>query len=293
MLCSECQIELDPVTSVCANCGFRAGSSIAGAEPEWRQHVREAVERRKRMRRARLAKREEGGRALSILPEAQQPSSEMSEQELLQRHREEIRIRVEKKSIKSRQRRIPVDAGEVSIRGATTEASPLARQELEAELIGPELRYDPSEPTDTQEDRASQYELAAPGERVLSGVIDFGVIFLILLGLVYLTIRILGQPAEMLPGSALAALGSIGSLLAAGYLLFFWSLSGRTLGKLLTGCRVVDPLGRPLGFGRAFLRGVGLVLSVAPLGAGFIGIWSDHERRSWHDRIASTKVIRA
>jgi len=277
-----------------------AGSGSTSAEPAWRQHVREAVKRRKQMRRAQLAKREEGGRELSILPEAEKPSPQVSEQELVRRRRAEIRTRVEKKLTKPRPRRIPVDAGEVSIREGATAASPVERPELGADLsgLGAELLGDSSEPPDIQydeagqDDQARQFDLAAPGERVLSGVIDFGVIFIILLGLFYLTIRILGQPAEMFPGSALAALGSIGSLLAAGYLLFFWSLSGQTLGKLLTGCRVVDPSGRPLGFGRAFLRGLGLVLSVAPLGAGFIGIWSDSERRSWHDRIASTKVIR-
>ena len=85
----------------------------------------------------------------------------------------------------------------------------------------------------------------------------------------------------------------VGVVLAAGYFLFFWSLSGQTLGKLLTGGRVVDGSGGgALGVSRAALRLVGVIVSIAPLGFGFLGLWTDSERRGWHDRFASTKVVR-
>jgi uncharacterized RDD family membrane protein YckC len=80
--------------------------------------------------------------------------------------------------------------------------------------------------------------------------------------------------------------------MGASYFLFFWSLSGQTLGKLLTGSRVVDRRGGALGFGRAAMRLAAAVVAALPLGAGFIGLWTDREHRGWHDRIAGTKVIR-
>jgi uncharacterized RDD family membrane protein YckC len=47
-----------------------------------------------------------------------------------------------------------------------------------------------------------------------------------------------------------------------------------------------------LGVSRATLRLVGVVLSALPLGLGFLGLWTDAERRGWHDRFAGTKVVR-
>jgi uncharacterized RDD family membrane protein YckC len=85
----------------------------------------------------------------------------------------------------------------------------------------------------------------------------------------------------------------ISVLMIFGYYLFFWGLSGQTLGKLLTGSRVVRDNGRPLGLKKAIARIVGFLLSALPLGAGFIGLWSDPQRRGWHDRLASSKVVRA
>ena len=141
-------------------------------------------------------------------------------------------------------------------------------------------------------DTIERFELASPAERILGGFIDFGFLTLLLLGLAYLTTNLVGQPLRALPGPAVASLGCVGFLLATGYFLFFWSLSGQTLGKLLTSSRVVDPLGQPLGFGRALVRTLGMGLSILPLGAGFVGLWSDIGRRAWHDRLASTKVVR-
>ena len=139
------------------------------------------------------------------------------------------------------------------------------------------------------------FGLASPGERVLSGLIDMTFVSLIQLTLFYLTTHLVAQRLGALPTSALVAMGLVGSVLGAGYFLFFWSLSGQTLGKLLTGGRVVDGRGGgggALGASRAALRLVGAVLSAVPLGAGFLGLWTDTERRGWHDRLAGTKVVR-
>ena len=140
------------------------------------------------------------------------------------------------------------------------------------------------------------FGLASPGERVLSGLIDMTFVSLIQLTLFYLTTHLVAQRLGALPTSALVAMGLVGAVLAAGYFLFFWSLSGQTLGKLLTGGRVVDGRGSSgggaLGASRAALRLVGAVVSAVPLGAGFLGLWTDTERRGWHDRLAGTKVVR-
>ena len=53
--------------------------------------------------------------------------------------------------------------------------------------------------------------------------------------------------------------------------------------------RVVRPGGR-IGFVCALRRFAGLVLSALPLGAGFVPVLFDDQRRGLHDRIAGTVV---
>ncbi|PYJ14581.1 MAG: RDD family protein, partial [Verrucomicrobia bacterium] len=43
---------------------------------------------------------------------------------------------------------------------------------------------------------------------------------------------------------------------------------------------------------QAFLRSLGTVVSVAPLGLGFLWIIWSREKRGWHDFLARTWVIR-
>lgn len=78
---------------------------------------------------------------------------------------------------------------------------------------------------------------------------------------------------------------------------------GRTLGKALTGIKVVCVSGgdNPA-FGRSCLRvAVPLVLFVSPLGLGWLAAWiavgisvaASKERRGFHDKMADTVVVRS
>jgi uncharacterized RDD family membrane protein YckC len=188
---------------------------------------------------------------------------------------------------------VAIPLGSASAMAATAPELDAPLTDFDAEE--PELEHskEPSELEEPPSTEAAAFEPASPGERILSGLIDLGILAFLLLALAYLTTRVGGYPLRLLPTPALVALGLAGFFMVAGYYLFFWSLSGQTMGKLLTGSRVVRAEGGALGFKRAFGRGLGLLVSILPLGAGFLGLWSDPERRGWHDRIASTKVIRA
>ena len=300
LVCPKCQAELDPAVGVCPKCGAPSKRTPAGSEPEWRQQIRETVERRKKLRNEQLAKRDEEGRQLSIFPESPRSGTKSEDDPLRKRHAE-IRARVEEKLSKPRR---PMsrftDAGDVTIPIGPASTAAAAAPELDTlltELDESEPILDSSvavpHPAEAERSEIHSPDLATPSERILSGFIDIGIVSLMLVTLLYLTSQVGGHSLRLLPGSAVAALGVIGGLLTCGYFLFFWGLSGQTLGKLLTGSRVVGPGSGALGLKRAILRGIGIVLSALPLGAGFIGLWSDDERRCWHDRLASTKVIHA
>lgn len=305
VVCPSCQANLDPAVGVCSNCGSKIERKFSGDEPAWRQQIRETVQRRKEKRQRQLEKRDEDGRQLSIFPESADSPAAKTEDPVRER-RAEIKARVEEKLAKTRRttgvkrERRPtgvVDVGDVAIPLGSASAMTATAPELDAPLSDfdseePEIELSEEPSAEPVSAGLFNLEPTSPGERILSGLIDLGILAFMLLALAYLTTRVGGYPLRLLPTPALAALGMVGFFMIAGYYLFFWSLSGQTMGKLLTGSRVVRAEGGALGFKRAFGRGLGLLLSILPLGAGFLGLWSDPERRGWHDRLASTKVIR-
>lgn len=76
-------------------------------------------------------------------------------------------------------------------------------------------------------------------------------------------------------------------------LLTWWS--GQTLGKMVTGIRVI-PAGNTRGtlsVGQVLLREIiGKILSFLPFGLGYFWVGWNKRKQGWHDMIAKTYVIR-
>jgi len=79
--------------------------------------------------------------------------------------------------------------------------------------------------------------------------------------------------------------------LAFGYFTLFHFLAGQTPGKMLTGLRVETLTGEPLSFSQAFLRSVGGLLQLLPIGLGYLVILISSDRRGWNDQLAGTRLI--
>lgn len=70
-------------------------------------------------------------------------------------------------------------------------------------------------------------------------------------------------------------------------------VEGGTLGHRLAGLRVVRHDGTRVGIPHAFIREAArLFVSLPPLGLGFLWMLDDRRRRTWHDIMASTVVVR-
>lgn len=70
------------------------------------------------------------------------------------------------------------------------------------------------------------------------------------------------------------------------------SPSGQTVGKKVLGIRVVDAqTGQQIGYGRAFLRYIGKIVSAIPCALGYLWMLWDKEKQTWHDKIATTLVV--
>ena len=78
--------------------------------------------------------------------------------------------------------------------------------------------------------------------------------------------------------------------------LYYWlftGLWGQTLGKMAVGIKVVNDDGSAPGLGRAALREIpGKILSWIVIFLGFLWIIWDGQKQGWHDKIASTCVVR-
>ena len=82
-------------------------------------------------------------------------------------------------------------------------------------------------------------------------------------------------------------------LIFAAYHVLLWTYVGGTVGQRLLGMEVRrEADGGRIGFWRACLRYVGLLISWWAFGIGLLWVGVDPRSQGWHDKIASTFVIR-
>ena len=67
---------------------------------------------------------------------------------------------------------------------------------------------------------------------------------------------------------------------------------GQTVGQMAMGIRVIDfNTGGPIGYGRAFIRWLGSIVSAIPLFLGYFWMLWDSEKQTWHDKMAGSAVV--
>jgi uncharacterized RDD family membrane protein YckC len=82
-------------------------------------------------------------------------------------------------------------------------------------------------------------------------------------------------------------------ILDGGYLIAFTTAGGQTIGKMLTGIRVMGDDGQRIDTAGAVLRAFGCLLSVLSLGTGYLPVFFSADGRALHDRIAGTRVVQS
>lgn len=86
---------------------------------------------------------------------------------------------------------------------------------------------------------------------------------------------------------------TLGFLFLPVYHWLFTGLKGQTPGKMTVGIKVVNAQGDRPSLGIAALREVlGKLISTIVLCLGFLWIETDKQKQGWHDRIASTYVVK-
>jgi uncharacterized RDD family membrane protein YckC len=139
--------------------------------------------------------------------------------------------------------------------------------------------------------RTQETILAGPASRLLAVGLDIA----ILNGLAFVASALGANFLSGVIGTADALLIALGAAAwtAAGvtYLLVFWVLAGQTPGMRFLGLQLRTGGEERLRLGQAIRRLSGLILSILPLGLGFLPILTDERRRGWHDRMAGTEVF--
>lgn len=82
-----------------------------------------------------------------------------------------------------------------------------------------------------------------------------------------------------------------GAIFSIAYYIGYWTKSGQTLGKTMTGIKIVSTDGAPISAGKAVLRYIGYIVSGIILSLGFLWVAFDRKRQGWHDKIANTYVV--
>lgn len=113
-------------------------------------------------------------------------------------------------------------------------------------------------------------------------------LYLVGVGLVALIASLAGGLRPEWLAASIAAVGWIVVVIA--YFVGFWTLAGQTPGMLLVRQRVSTQSGEQIGVGRALVRLLVLLLSIAPFFAGAITMLFDSRRRGLWDYAAGTVV---
>lgn len=75
--------------------------------------------------------------------------------------------------------------------------------------------------------------------------------------------------------------------------MWFWLKYRGTPGKMATRLEIVDAVtGHNMSKGQAVGRYFAYILSMIPLGLGFIWVGIDKRKQGWHDKLAGTVVVR-
>ncbi|HUQ40912.1 MAG TPA: RDD family protein [Candidatus Limnocylindrales bacterium] len=129
---------------------------------------------------------------------------------------------------------------------------------------------------------AASTEKASWTTRFLAALIDF------------IGLAIVGGIISSITGGGGTGTG-LQTLIGVAYFCYFWSAQGKgqTLGMKALNIKVVKTDGTQLDLVGAFIRYIGLVVSIACLFIGVIWAAFDAQKQGWHDKIASTYVVKA
>lgn len=108
-----------------------------------------------------------------------------------------------------------------------------------------------------------------------------------------LTLRLAGLSMTLDDLRIVPAIPFVGFLLllAVVYIATFTVAGGQTVGKMVTGVKVIGDDGRSVNAADGVLRALACVLVPLTLGLSYVPVFLTTDRRALHDRLAGTRVV--
>jgi uncharacterized RDD family membrane protein YckC len=131
------------------------------------------------------------------------------------------------------------------------------------------------------------------GARVGADLIDALLMASIDAAVLVLTLRIAGLSMTVEDMRIVPAVPFVGFLALLGfvYVATFTVAGGQTIGKMVTGIKVICDDGRSVDTADGVLRALGCVLVPLTLGLSYVPVFLTSDRRALHDRLAGTRVV--
>ena len=138
----------------------------------------------------------------------------------------------------------------------------------------------------------SETNQAGLATRLVAAGIDLGLLFVVYsLASGVLASVVSYTAGQQLSLGAAIALGALGFIAAGTVFSTFWALVGQTPGMRFLSIRLTCQGSRDITFGLAVRRFLAVIVSVVPLGLGFLAVLRDPSRHAWHDRLTGTEVV--
>jgi len=134
---------------------------------------------------------------------------------------------------------------------------------------------------------------AGLGARLLAALIDLVLLGAVDVAVLYLTLAIAGLTIEQAPLIPGVPMGAFLVMMNGGYLVVLTAANGQTIGKMMTGIRVIGDDAYRVGIPEALLRAAGCAVSLLTLGLGYLPALLSADRRALQDRMSGTRVVRA
>jgi uncharacterized RDD family membrane protein YckC len=129
--------------------------------------------------------------------------------------------------------------------------------------------------------------------RLFAGIVDALILAFVCSVVVYITLQVCGLRLDQLPTLPIPPLAGFLLLLIGGYFVLLTAAGGQTIGKMAAGIRVVpmDTTDR-VSLGNSTMRAAGYLVSLLPVGLGLVPALVHADRRTLHDRLADTRVVK-
>jgi uncharacterized RDD family membrane protein YckC len=149
------------------------------------------------------------------------------------------------------------------------------------------------EPPDEPSTVSSSTTPVAASARLVAALVDIVLLGAINGAVIYLTLAMSGLTMADFSVLPILPMITFFAILDGGYLVGFIAASGQTIGKMITGIRVLSDDGQRVSIGTAAIRAAGCGLSLLTAGVGYVPAFLTADGRALQDRISRTRVVSA